>query len=236
VANVSHELRTPLTSISGYVETLLEDERMGPSFTPQVREFLEAIYKSAKRMGRLTDDLLAMAKVDSDEQKLRPQPVEVSILLREAEDAVAALVREKHGVLEIVEFPDAEVIADLDAIVRALSNLIENALNYGQGAGGALVVLSAVILPAAPQEVRFCVEDFGAGIASEHLSRLFERFYRVDKTRSRESGGTGLGLAIAKHIVEAHRGRMWVESELGRGSRFCFTLPRAAQVAQRPAA
>jgi two-component system phosphate regulon sensor histidine kinase PhoR len=80
------------------------------------------------------------------------------------------------------------------------------------------------------------VEDFGAGIASEHLSRLFERFYRVDKTRSRESGGTGLGLAIAKHIVEAHRGRMWVESELGRGSRFCFTLPRAAQVAQRPAA
>jgi two-component system phosphate regulon sensor histidine kinase PhoR len=236
VANVSHELRTPLTSISGYVETLLEDERMGPSFTPQVREFLEAIYKSAKRMGRLTDDLLVMAKVDSDEQKLRPQPVEVSILLREAEDAVAALVREKHGVLEIVEFPDAEVIADLDAIVRALSNLIENALNYGQGAGGALVVLSAVILPAAPQEVRFCVEDFGAGIASEHLSRLFERFYRVDKTRSRESGGTGLGLAIAKHIVEAHRGRMWVESELGRGSRFCFTLPRAAQVAQRPAA
>jgi two-component system phosphate regulon sensor histidine kinase PhoR len=80
------------------------------------------------------------------------------------------------------------------------------------------------------------VEDFGAGIASEHLSRLFERFYRVDKTRSRESGGTGLGLAIAKHIVEAHRGRMWVESELGRGSRFCFTLPCAAQVAQRPAA
>jgi two-component system phosphate regulon sensor histidine kinase PhoR len=236
VANVSHELRTPLTSISGYVETLLEDERMGPSFTPQIREFLEAIYKSAKRMGRLTDDLLVMAKVDSDEQKLRPQPVEVSILLREAEDAVAALVREKHGVLEIVEFPDAEVIADLDAIVRALSNLIENALNYGQGAGGALVVLSAVILPAAPQEVRFCVEDFGAGIASEHLSRLFERFYRVDKTRSRESGGTGLGLAIAKHIVEAHRGRMWVESELGRGSRFCFTLPCAAQVAQRPAA
>jgi two-component system phosphate regulon sensor histidine kinase PhoR len=225
VANVSHELRTPLTSISGYVETLLEDERTGLFFTPQVREFLEAIYKSAKRMARLTDDLLAMAKVDSGEQKLRPQPVEVSILLREAEDAVAALVREKHGVLEIGEFPDAEVVADLDAIVQVLSNLIENALNYGRGADGALVVLSAKILPNALQEVRFCVEDFGAGIASEHLSRLFERFYRVDKTRSRESGGTGLGLAIAKHIIEAHRGAMWVESELGRGSRFCFTLP-----------
>jgi two-component system phosphate regulon sensor histidine kinase PhoR len=227
VANVSHELRTPLTSISGYVETLLEDERTGLFFTPQVREFLEAIYKSAKRMARLTDDLLAMAKVDSGEQKLRPHAVEVSILIREAEDAVMALVRDKHGVLEIGEFPDAEVIADLDAVVQVLSNLIENALNYGQGSDGALVVLSAAVLPNG-SEVKFCVEDYGAGIASEHLSRLFERFYRVDKTRSRESGGTGLGLAIAKHIVEAQRGRMWVESELGSGSRFCFTLPCAA--------
>jgi two-component system, OmpR family, phosphate regulon sensor histidine kinase PhoR len=250
VANVSHELRTPLTSISGYAETLLEDERMGPTFTPQVREFLETIYKSAKRMGRLTDDLLAMAKVDSGEQKLRPQPLDVSVVLREAEDAVAALVREKHGVLEVREFPDVEVIVDLDAIVQVLSNLIENALVYGQrvgqssgqraggGAGqepdGASVVLSAAILPSAPQEVRFCVEDFGAGIASEHLSRLFERFYRVDKTRSRESGGTGLGLAIAKHIVESHRGHMWVESELGRGSRFCFALPYISETDQYP--
>lgn len=248
VANVSHELRTPLTSISGYVETLLEDERTGLFFTPQVREFLEAIYKSAKRMGRLTDDLLAMARVDSGEQKLRPGPVEVGVLIQEAEDAVAGLAREKHGVLEIGEFPDAEVVADLDAIVQVLSNLIENALNYGVSPGsmsqlrpgqapdGALVVLSAAILPGTPQEVRFSVEDFGAGIASEHLSRLFERFYRVDKTRSRESGGTGLGLSIAKHIVEAHRGRMWVESELGRGSRFCFTLPCITEIADKSAA
>ena len=235
VANVSHELRTPLTSISGYVETLLEDERTGLFFTPQVREFLEAIYKSARRMGRLTDDLLAMAKVDSGEQKLRPQPVEVSILLSEAEDAVSGIVKEKQGTLEVSEFPNAEVVADLDAIVQVLSNLIENALNYGRSSGqtaggetgGAEVVLSAEIVADTPQQVMFCVEDFGAGIASEHVGRLFERFYRVDKARSRESGGTGLGLAIAKHIVEAHRGRMWVESELGRGSRFCFTLPMA---------
>jgi two-component system phosphate regulon sensor histidine kinase PhoR len=250
VANVSHELRTPLTSISGYVETLLEDERTGLFFTPQVREFLEAIYKSARRMGRLTDDLLAMARVDSGEQKLRPQPVEVGILIQEAQDAVAALVKDKHGVLEIGDFPEVEVIADLDAIVQVLSNLIENALNYGKTAGGktaggpagvegARVVLEARLIPegadgpqGAPREVRFSVRDYGAGIASEHLGRLFERFYRVDKTRSRESGGTGLGLSIAKHIVEAHRvgscgGRIWVESELGRGSTFCFTLPLA---------
>lgn len=231
VANVSHELRTPLTSISGYVEMLLEDDRRAPAFTPRSREFLEAIYKSAKRMGRLTDDLLAMAKVDSGEQKLKPQPVEVGMVLGEAEDAITGLVREKNGVLEVLEYPDVEVVADLDAIVQVLSNLIENALNYGKPAGssaggsGARVVLSAAVLPGAPEEVRFCVEDFGAGIPSEHLGRLFERFYRVDKARSRESGGTGLGLAIAKHIVEAHRGRVWVESELGRGSRFCFTLP-----------
>jgi two-component system, OmpR family, phosphate regulon sensor histidine kinase PhoR len=238
VANVSHELRTPLTSISGYVETLLEDERTGLFFTPQVREFLEAIHKSARRMARLTDDLLAMARVDSGEQKLRPEAVEVGVLMREAEDAVAALVVEKGGALEVAEYPDVEVIADLDAIVQVMSNLIENALNYGrreeggrrdQGRGGegALVVLSAEVASGFGGEVRFCVQDFGTGIASEHLGRLFERFYRVDKTRSRESGGTGLGLSIAKHIVELHRGTMWVESELGRGSRFCFTLPCA---------
>jgi two-component system phosphate regulon sensor histidine kinase PhoR len=224
VANVSHELRTPLTTISGYVESLLEDRRTEQSFTPQVREFLEAIYKSARRMGRLTDDLLAMAKVDSGEQKLRPQAVEVGLLMREAEDAVSGVVKEKHGVLEIGEFPDVEVVADLDAIVQVLSNLIENALNYGRGADGALVALSG---EQQGMEVRFCVEDFGLGIASEHLGRLFERFYRVDRTRSRESGGTGLGLSIARHIVESHRGTMWVESELGRGSRFFFTLPLA---------
>jgi two-component system phosphate regulon sensor histidine kinase PhoR len=140
-------------------------------------------------------------------------------------------------VLEIGEFPDAEVVADLDAIVQVLSNLIENALNYGrterQGGGvadGALVVVEARLIAdgsGVEREVQFCVQDFGAGIASEHLGRLFERFYRVDKTRSRESGGTGLGLSIARHIVEAHKGRMWVESELGRGSTFCFTLPLA---------
>jgi two-component system phosphate regulon sensor histidine kinase PhoR len=254
VANVSHELRTPLTSISGYVETLLEDERTGLFFTPQVREFLEAIYKSARRMGRLTDDLLAMARVDSGEEKMRPQAVEVGMLIQEAQDAVAALVKDKHGVLEIGEFPDVEVVADVDAIVQVLSNLIENALNYGRSAGGkspggkllgdgvepgALIVMAAQVVPEwgeqgamSPREVRFSVQDFGAGIASEHLGRLFERFYRVDKTRSRESGGTGLGLSIAKHIIEVHRigaygGQMWVESELGRGSTFCFTLPVA---------
>jgi two-component system phosphate regulon sensor histidine kinase PhoR len=224
VANVSHELRTPLTSIQGYVEMLLENEG-APLSAASEHEFLLAILKSARRMARLTDDLLALARVESGEQKLEPKPVAVAALVREAEAVVAGVVREKGGTIEVSVTAEGEVVADADAVVQILSNLIENALNYGRGANGARVQLTADQMPGFPQEVRFCVRDFGNGIPWEHLGRLFERFYRVDKARSRESGGTGLGLAIAKHLVESQRGRIWVESELGHGSSFCFTLP-----------
>ncbi|HEX4155894.1 MAG TPA: ATP-binding protein [Acidobacteriaceae bacterium] len=230
VANVSHELRTPLTSIQGYVEMLLESGEP-PLPAGSEHEFLEAILKNARRMGRLTDDLLALARVESGETKLQPKPVPVASLVREVSAAVAGMVKEKNGSLEISAVPTADVLADVDAVVQILSNLIENALNYGRpaeagrGAGGARVQLCVESVRSRPQEIRFRVRDFGAGIAWEHLGRLFERFYRADKARSRDSGGTGLGLAIAKHLVEAHRGRIWVESELGNGSSFYFTLP-----------
>ena len=224
VANVSHELRTPLTSIQGYVEMLLESEG-APLSAASEHEFLLAILKSARRMARLTDDLLALARVESGEQKLEPRPVAVEALIRETEAAVAGVVKEKGGTLEVSVTAEGDVIADADAVVQILSNLVENALNYGRGMNGARVQLTAEQLPGSPQEVRFRVRDFGNGIAWEHLGRLFERFYRVDKARSRESGGTGLGLAIAKHLVESQRGRIWVESELGHGSSFYFTLP-----------
>jgi two-component system, OmpR family, phosphate regulon sensor histidine kinase PhoR len=233
VANVSHELRTPLTSIQGYVEMLLESEGT-PLPAASEHEFLLAILKSARRMARLTDDLLALARVESGEQKLEPRPVAVEALIREAEALVAGVVREKGGTLEVSVTAEGEVVADADAVVQILSNLIENALNYGRGPNGARVQLTAERVPAYAQEVRFRVRDFGNGIAWEHLGRLFERFYRVDKARSRESGGTGLGLAIAKHLVESQRGRIWVESELGHGSSFYFTLP--SQVSGGPAA
>ncbi len=197
------------------------------------QEFLEAILKSARRMGRLTDDLLALARVESGDRKLFPVPVPVERLMEECVEAVSGLFRDKGGTLAVAgELPPVEVLADEDAILQILSNLIENALNYGRGEENwAVVELSARLLTPVEQEdepeVEFRVRDFGAGIASEHQTRLFERFYRVDKARSRESGGTGLGLAIAQHIVETHRGRIWVESELGRGSSFVFTLPCA---------
>ncbi len=228
VANVSHELRTPLTSISGYVETLLEHEA---SLAPQAKEFLSTILKNAGRMSRLTEDLLVLAKVESREKKMNPVPARADVLVNDAVKAMSGLIQDSDAVLEMGAVTNCEVLADVDTITQVLSNLIENAVKYGHSRNGqpSRVVVSAEQGPAQtldqPQMVLFKVRDFGSGIASEHLSRIFERFYRVDKARSRESGGTGLGLAIAQYVVQAHGGTIWAESELNRGSTFCFTLP-----------
>jgi two-component system phosphate regulon sensor histidine kinase PhoR len=229
VANVSHELRTPLTSISGYVETLLDHEA---SLSVQAREFLTTILKNATRMSRLTEDLLVMARVESSEQEMHPVAVRADVLVRDAVQAMRGLVQDAEAVLEIGEMTGSEVFADTDAALQVLSNLIENGIKYGQARGEthARVVVSARDLPdsrdGSVDAVEFSVRDFGPGIASEHLGRIFERFYRVDKARSRESGGTGLGLAIARHVVETQGGTIRAESELNAGSRFLFTLPK----------
>ena len=233
IANVSHELRTPLTSIQGYSETLLDNssENGGPA-----REFIEIIRKNATRMSRLTEDLLTLARVESGETRFDIERVLPNELLHDAEESFREIAR-THGIdLQIEELPQAiqtqsggqstqtmtAVLADREAIHQAFANLIDNALKYG--ASGGRIVLG--VRPV-PQAVEFYVRDFGAGIPSEHLPRLFERFYRIDKARSRESGGTGLGLAIVKHIVRAHRGSIRAESELNHGSMFVFTLPTA---------
>lgn len=228
IANVSHELRTPLTSIQGYAETLLDTtpENGAPS-----REFLEIIRKNSSRMSRLTEDLLTLARVESGETRFEPEAVPPAELLHDAEESFREIAR-SHGI--DLQIPDLlnegdspmlhlrPVLADREAIHQVFSNLIDNALKYG--ASGGRIVLGA---RAVPHAVEFFVQDFGAGIASEHLPRLFERFYRVDKARSRESGGTGLGLAIAKHIMLAHSGSIRAESDLAHGSTFLFTLPTA---------
>jgi two-component system phosphate regulon sensor histidine kinase PhoR len=231
VANVSHELRTPLTSISGYVETLLDHEA---SLSQQAREFLSTILKNATRMNRLTEDLLVMARVESSEQELHPAPIPADVLVRDAVQAMSGLVQDTDAVLEIGEITTAEVIADTDAILQVLSNLIENGIKYGQARNEpySRILVSAREVSDPIEAVEFSVRDFGSGIASEHLNRIFERFYRVDKARSRESGGTGLGLAIARHMVQTHGGSIRAESELNAGSTFLFTLPRALSSAE----
>ena len=219
IANVSHELRTPLTSIQGYVETLVEDPRPNAETS---REFLGIIHKNATRMNRLTEDLLALASVEGPDYKLTLQPTRASALVQDAIESLGGMVVDSEVELQSTGAPDDLVLADPDAMNQVFGNLIENSLKYGKS--GKRVRVGARLLE---REVEFSVQDFGPGIASEHLNRIFERFYRVDKARSRESGGTGLGLAIVKHIVNAHGGRVWAESELGAGAQFHFTLPLA---------
>jgi two-component system, OmpR family, phosphate regulon sensor histidine kinase PhoR len=229
VANVSHELRTPLTSIQGYVETLIEYPNPSSETT---LEFLGVILKNTSRMNRLTEDLLALASVESPDYKLSLQPVRADLLLQDATDSIGGIVVDSGVQLQSAGAPDSVVMADPDAMHQVFGNLMENALKYAQS--GKRIRASARLLAS---EVQFTIQDFGPGIASVHIERIFERFYRVDKARSRESGGTGLGLAIVKHIVLAHGGRIWAESELGKGASFHFTLPLAPepQSAPRPA-
>lgn len=218
IANVSHELRTPLTSIQGYTETLLD----GSPENNHSREFLEIIRKNATRMSRLTEDLLRLARVESGEQRFDIQPVPANELLREAVESFAEVARAQNIDLRVEDAPSTLVRADSEAVHQVFANLIDNASKYSAGGG-------RIVLGAKPLEngIEFFVRDFGPGIPSEHLPRLFERFYRVDRARARESGGTGLGLAIAKHIVLAHGGAIRAESELNHGSTFLFTLPQA---------
>ena len=221
IANVSHELRTPLTSIQGYAETLLDTLSENSNST---REFLEIIRKNSLRMSRLTEDLLALARVESGETRFETEPILPLELLNDAEQSFREIARTQGVELNIVELATLEslppVLADREAIHQVFANLIDNAMKYGPSGGR--IELGA---RAAQRGIEFYVRDFGTGISSEHLPRLFERFYRVDKARSRESGGTGLGLAIAKHIMLAHSGSIRAESEIARGTTFLFTLP-----------
>ena len=219
IANVSHELRTPLTSIRGYAETLLESDS---ALNESTREFLDVIRRNAERMGRLTEDLLVLARVESGEDKLDLRPHAARDLLVEAASSLQENARSAGVELTVEDVGDWMVMADPYAVHQVFSNLISNALRYAQN--GKQIVIGA---GEKPDGIEFFVRDFGPGIASEHLPRIFERFYRVDKARSRESGGTGLGLAIVKHIVLNHGGSVHVESSVGHGSTFFFVVPRA---------
>jgi two-component system, OmpR family, phosphate regulon sensor histidine kinase PhoR len=218
VTNVSHELRTPLASIQGYTETLLDGAINDPKHNLR---FLEIIRHNAERLTRITEDLLTLSRIEQKRQKFEFDSHPVTMLIADAIDLMRPIAEKNRIRLEIESAPeDAMVRCDSEAVSQILSNLMDNAIKYTHP-GGCISV-------GARQDgdyVEFHVRDTGIGIPEEDLPRLFERFYRVDKARSREMGGTGLGLSIVKHLVAAQEGTTRVESRVGEGSTFFFTLP-----------
>jgi two-component system, OmpR family, phosphate regulon sensor histidine kinase PhoR len=219
VANVSHELRTPLSLIRGYVETLLE----GAKDNPEVQsKFLQTIQRNSERLQFLIEDLLAISELESGRIQMNLQPTALRPLADKALADLASRARSKKVSLKN-ELPEVTVLADADRLPQVIGNLVDNAIKYGRTDG--CVTLSGQAEESDGFQV--CVQDDGPGIPAEALERVFERFYRVDKARSREQGGTGLGLAIVKHIVQGHGGKVWVKSDPGQGAAFFFTLPVA---------
>ena len=218
VANVSHELRTPLSLIKGYVETLLEGARNNPEVAER---FLRIIERNAQRLDLLIQDLLTISALESGRVKLNVQPVELRPLAEKVFTDLKARAEEKDVKL-VNQMNDWVAVADAHRLEQVFANLVDNAIKYGRPRGS--VTVGGQKTDAGKIEV--FVQDDGPGIPPEALDRVFERFYRVDKARSREQGGTGLGLSIVKHIVQNHGGEVWAKSEPGKGATFFFTLPQ----------
>jgi two-component system, OmpR family, phosphate regulon sensor histidine kinase PhoR len=226
VANVSHELRTPLSLIKGYVETLIDGARNDPEVAPR---FLQTIDRNAERLRLLIEDLLTISELESGRIKLNLQAVAlVPIVAKVLEDFKSRA--EAKSTRLINQAPDLAVRADIDRLEQVLGNLVDNAIKYGRTNGTVTVGGRAMD----GGQVEIFVQDDGPGVPREALERIFERFYRVDKARSREQGGTGLGLAIVKHIVQSHGGRVWAVSEPGRGATFSLVLPQDPGALQPP--
>jgi two-component system phosphate regulon sensor histidine kinase PhoR len=220
-ANVSHEFKTPLTAIQGFAETLL-----GGALDDQAnrKRFVEIIREHAQRLARLTDDLLKLSRIEAGRLELELRPVSVAALVNRCVET-ARLKAESKRLRITVELPEdlPPVRGDAAQLDEVLQNLLDNALQYTPPGGQINVTARSN-----GKEVIFTVADTGIGIPESDLERIFERFYRVDAARSREAGGTGLGLSIARHIVDAHGGRIWVESAIGQGSRFHFSIASAS--------
>ncbi|MFN4019040.1 MAG: sensor histidine kinase [Erythrobacter sp.] len=221
VANASHELRTPLAAILGYVETLREDE--GKVDTPTAQKFLGIIEREAQRLQALVSDLMSLSRVEAEKHDLPTERIALAPLVERAARDAAGSGRIERLALEIAAEPF--VLGDLHQLEQVVRNLVDNALKYG-----ACDKQVNVTLDLAPgDQARIAVRDEGEGIAPDQIPHLTRRFYRTDPGRSRASGGTGLGLAIVKHIVERHRGRLDISSELGKGTRVVVRIPLAEQ-------
>ncbi|MCM8786953.1 MAG: ATP-binding protein [Candidatus Omnitrophica bacterium] len=220
VANVSHELRTPLTSIKGYAETLLE----GALFDKKnAKDFVEIIYQDASRLAKLIDDLLDLSKIESGKLEMVFLPIDILDVIEKVVKILEPQAKKK-AILVTLNIPLnlPKVLADQNRISQVILNLLDNAIKYTPDKG-------KVTISAASKDkfIQVDISDTGIGIPEDAIPHIFERFYRVDKARSRELGGTGLGLSIVKHIILNHGGNVWVESKVSYGSTFSFTLPKA---------
>jgi two-component system phosphate regulon sensor histidine kinase PhoR len=218
VANISHEFRTPLTAIQGFAETLLDGALED---SDNSRRFLRIIHDHALRLSRLTEDLLKLARIEAGQLALEIQPIAIDSILDSCIETSRMKAAQKNITLETEYHPDLPLLhGDVRSLQEILQNLLDNAIRYTPDGGR--IGLRAVVCGS---EMKLSVSDTGIGIPKADQQRIFERFYRTDAARSRESGGTGLGLSIAKHLVEAHGGRIQVESEVGQGSVFSIFLP-----------
>ena len=228
VANVSHEIRSPLTAIAGFVETLQGDAKDDPDAG---KLFLSLMEKEVDRMTNLVADLLSLSKVEAKERRAPKNPLDMNLAIQQAVESVGRLSAKRGKHLDCQVEPDLPpILGKRDDIARVLINLLENAINYSRD-NGIITVVAKSVSPTNPLGVNaVCVSvtDEGEGIPASEIPRLTERFYRVDKSRSRNVGGTGLGLAIVKHIMVRHRGILTIESTVGKGSTFTVYLPIAA--------
>jgi two-component system phosphate regulon sensor histidine kinase PhoR len=225
LSNVSHELRTPLTSIMALSETL----EVGAIDDPDNnRRFLSIIQKNAARMHHLIDDILELSAIEAGNVKIHRESVPLKILIEDVVSSISAGASARHiDVRNMIE-PEAEVLADPHRLMQMVTNLIDNAIKFNRDGGSVTITFERA------DRDRIVVRDTGEGIPSHHLDRLFERFYRVDRARSRELGGTGLGLAIVKHLARSHGGEVTVRSQLGEGTEFTIELPNAPDREARP--
>lgn len=222
IGNVSHELKTPIFAIQGFAETLLDGALQDHHVN---QSFVEKILRNASRLNNLANDLSEIARLETGELKMTPEPFDLRVLVLEVIESLELAARGKAITLRC-QVPDRlpVVLGDRERIRQVLINLVDNAIKYNNEGGHVEVV--ARLLPS--RELKVSVVDNGIGIAPQDMPRLTERFYRVDKSRSRYQGGTGLGLAIVKHILAAHDRKLMIESTPGRGSTFGFTLPTTA--------
>ena len=223
VANASHELRTPLSSISGFIETLQGSAKRDPE---SQQKFLTIMLEQTRRMSRLIDDLLSLSRIEVKSYVNRDVTTDLVLGVNHILATLSPIAREKSVIIEYLgQFDTAIINGEFDEIVQVIENITNNALAYGSDGGRIIIDLTRDSLDLEHPNWYLSIQDFGQGIDSLHIPRLTERFYRIESQDSTNKKGTGLGLSIVKHVINRHRGRLVIESEIGKGAKFTIILP-----------